>query len=131
MLVSQMAGAVGNHSLQQQLSARHASLAAEFNKIWLKNSSSYASGCQTDLSVSLWLGIVPAEHRPAVVESLVKDIELHGYHTTSGILGTRAQYEALAKNGRTDVALAMLNKTDFPSYGFMVENPLEPATTLW
>ena len=25
----------------------------------------------------------------------------------------------------------MLNKTDFPSYGFMVENAREPSTTLW
>eukprot|EP01048_Picozoa_sp_COSAG05_P020960 COSAG05_NODE_3714_length_1887_cov_1.201902_2_plen_60_part_00 len=45
--------------------------------------------------------------------------------------GTRAQYEALSLNGRTDIALAMLNRTSYPSYGFMVENPLEPSTTLW
>jgi alpha-L-rhamnosidase len=129
-IVSEMAGAVGNYTIQKKLELLHDSLAAEFNSIWMHNSS-YASGCQTDLAVPLWLGIVPTNNRAAVVETLVKDIESHGYHTTSGILGTRAQYEALAKNGRTDVALAMLNKTDFPSYGFMVDNPLEPATTLW
>ena len=49
----------------------------------------------------------------------------------AGILGTRAVYEALAMNGRMDVALAMLSKKDFPSYGYMVENPHEPSTTLW
>ena len=74
---------------------------------------------------------MPPHSRAAVVESLVKNIQQHSYHTTSGILGTRAQYEALAKNGRMDVALAMLNKTDFPSYGYMVANADEPATTLW
>ena len=66
-----------------------------------------------------------------MVETLVADITKHGFHVTTGIIGTRAIYEALAKNGRMDVALKLLSKTDFPSYGFMVENVDEPATTLW
>ena len=67
------------------------------------------------------------------------DIVKHGFHVTTGIIGdvttgiigTRAIYEALAKNGRMDVALKMLSQTDFPSYGYMVSNADEPATTLW
>jgi hypothetical protein len=129
-LVSEMAGAVGDVSIQKEFSDLHGTLAKEFNALWLKNGS-YGSGCQTDLAIPLWLGIVPPHSRAAVVESLVKNIQQHSYHTTSGILGARAQYEALAKNGRMDVALAMLNKTDFPSYGYMVANADEPATTLW
>ena len=34
-------------------------------------------------------------------------------------------------NGRMDVALAMINKTTFPSFGYMVSNEYEPSTTLW
>ena len=73
------------------------------------------NGGQTDVGTALWVGAVPEASQSAVVEALVKDIQSHGYHTTSGILGTRSVYEVLAKHGRMDVALAMLNKTSFPS----------------
>eukprot|EP01048_Picozoa_sp_COSAG05_P020961 COSAG05_NODE_3714_length_1887_cov_1.201902_3_plen_202_part_00 len=98
-LVSEMAGAVGQHGVQQQFLALHDSLAAEFNKAWLRkngSSYSYASGCQTDLAVPLWLGIVPAEARATVVEALVKDIQAHGFHTTSGILVRRSASQCTA-----------------------------------
>ena len=39
--------------------------------------------------------------------------------------------EALPKLGRADVALSMLLRTDYPSFGYQVTNSLEPATTVW
>ena len=66
------------------------------------------NGCQTDVGTALWLGVVPKALLTSVVEALVKDIQAHDYHITSGILGTRSVYEALAMNGRMDVALKML-----------------------
>lgn len=39
---------------------------------------------------------------------------------TTGIVGTRALYEALGMHGRTDVALALLRQITYPSYGHMV-----------
>ena len=66
------------------------------------------NGCQTDIGTALWLGVVPRSIQSSVVEALVKDIQSHDYHITSGILGTRSVYEALAMFGRMDVALKML-----------------------
>ena len=66
------------------------------------------NGCQTDVGTALWLGVVPKALLTSVVDALVKDIQAHDYHITSGILGTRSVYEALAMNGRMDVALKML-----------------------
>ena len=40
-------------------------------------------------------------------------------------------FEALAKVNRTDVALRMLNVTDYPSFGYQITNGMEPATSLW
>ena len=41
-------------------------------------------------------------------------------------------FPALAAIGRKDIALAVLEKTDYPSFGFMRYNTLEPATSnLW
>ncbi len=74
------------------------------------------SGCQTDVGTALWLKVVPKALLSSVVEALVKDIQAHDYHITSGILGTRSVYEALAMNGRMDVALKMLVRPGFPLF---------------
>ena len=129
-LVAAMAEAVGNSSVHHHFAQLSADLATQFNAAWLHNGS-YASGLQTELALPLFLDIVPQAQQQAVVEALVRQIEHHDKHVTSGIIGTRAIYEALAKNGRMDVALAMLAKTDFPSYGYMVQgNVYEPSTTV-
>ena len=56
-LVGEMAAAVGNTSTQKEFAGLHASLAAAYNSAWLKNNSSYGSGCQTDLAEPLWIGV--------------------------------------------------------------------------
>jgi hypothetical protein len=40
-------------------------------------------------------------------------------------------FEALAKVNRTDLALRMLHVTEYPSFGYQITNPMEPATSLW
>ena len=37
-------------------------------------------------------------------------------------------FEALSKVNRTDVALRMLNVTEYPSFGYQITNQMEPAT---
>jgi alpha-L-rhamnosidase len=116
--------------LTVQISLRHGATTHPYHYRRYKNGS-YASGLQTELSLPLFLRIAPTGQEAAVLDSLISDIIAHDYHVTTGIIGTRALYEVLGKHGRVDVALKMLAKTDFPSYGFMVDNPDEPATTLW
>jgi alpha-L-rhamnosidase len=91
-------------------------LIESFNAAWLKgnsSSASYASGIQTELALPLWLGIVPDNARAAVTEALVKDVvDTHDVHVSTGIIGTRALFEALSMNGRTDVALQVLNSIE-------------------
>ena len=62
------------------------------------------SGCETDVGTALGRKVVQKALLSSVVEALVKGIQAHDYHITSGILGTRSVYEALAMNGRMDVA---------------------------
>jgi len=132
--VSAVAAAVGNTSVHAHYSAVAQRLTAEFNAAWLRGNSTYSRtphALQTEVSLPLWLGIVPAEAKAAVVDTLVADIKANDYHVTTGLLGTRSVYEALAMNGRVDVALKMLNQTTMPSFGYIVENSLEPSSTLW
>ena len=71
----------------------------------------YGTGLQTEQALPLVLDIVPSSLRPALVAFLVDDIvNVHRLHTTSGIIGIKATLEVLAVEGRTDVALAMLQQ---------------------
>ena len=63
-----------------------------------------------------------------VVDELVKNIESQDYHIDTGILGAKYLFNALANNGRIDVAYRMATQTTAPSYGNWIE---QGATTLW
>ena len=53
---------------------------------------------------------------PTAVEKLVRDVEAHSYHLTTGILGTKYIMEALRDAGRCDVAMKLLLQDTYPSW---------------
>ena len=98
----------------------------------------YGSGLQTENAMALWLGlqsnggVVPdVLTLNKVLNYTIKDIETNGMHTTSGIIGIKMLFESLSKYDRGDVPLLMSLVTSYPSYGYMIHNEYEPATTLW
>ena len=90
--------------------------------------AAYGPGNQSSNGFALYLGLVPAEHQEAVVDSLVRDIEEHGFHLTTGNLCTKYVMDVLGRVGRADVALRLLTQRTYPSWGYMVE---KGATTIW
>jgi alpha-L-rhamnosidase len=76
----------------------------------------------------LYSGIAPEEMRAAMTARLVKDIEAHGNHLTTGFLGTPFLMFVLDQNGRADVAYKLLLQDTYPSWGYMVK---KGATTWW
>jgi len=131
--VAAMAGAVNDTATAARMRALAAALAIEFNASFLtSDQSNYGSGLQTENAIALWLGLVPAAAQPKVLASLVASIVENKHHVTTGILGTRSLYEALAQHGRMDLALLLLNQSTAPSYGYMVEHgDVVGSTTLW
>lgn len=84
---------------------------------------------QASLAFALAFGLVREPDRPAVLGSLIDDIRVRheGRHTT-GILGTKHMLDELSRGGRADVAYALVNRREFPGWGWMLGNG---ATTLW
>jgi hypothetical protein len=92
----------------------------------------YGDATPTAFAAALWVGAVPDDLLPAVVERFVWQLSAAGYSLeTMGFIGVRYVFEALARVNRTDVALRMLNRTAYPSFGYQITNTLEPATSLW
>ena len=82
----------------------------------------YAPNTQLAYAMPLAIGIVPAGHEQGVLGKLIQDIAARGNHVTTGFVGTTFVYQALGKYDRNDIALALSQRTDFPSFGYMLAN---------
>ena len=140
--VAALAGALGNTSVERRLARLANDTAEAANRKWMTaprpaaaNRSAadfgYASSLQTELAYPLYVGVIPPEHTAAAVQALVTRVAEAGYHPTTGFVGVRALFEALSMHNRTDVALRLALQPSYPSYLWMVANPIENATTLW
>ncbi len=100
-----------------------------FNKtFWNEKTGGYGANNQAANSLALFMGLVPAERVPRVVDNLVKDVHAHGDHLTTGNICTKYLLEALATHGHADLAYRIAAQQTYPSWGFMLANG---ATTLW
>jgi alpha-L-rhamnosidase len=72
--------------------------------------------------------MAPESLEPALVEKLVRDIEGHNWHLSTGFLGTPFLLFTLADHGRSDVAYRLLLNETYPSWGYMLS---KGATTWW
>ncbi|HOZ48047.1 MAG TPA: family 78 glycoside hydrolase catalytic domain [Candidatus Hydrogenedentes bacterium] len=100
------------------------------NAKWLDASGNrYATGSQTSTIFPLALGIVPEADRQGVLDGLVEDILVKRCgHLHTGNLGTACIMDALPALGRGDILYRVATATDYPGWGYMVE---QGATTIW
>jgi alpha-L-rhamnosidase len=103
-------------------------VAAAYRKAYVHADGSVAGNTQTAYVVTLYAGIATPELRATMTGLLVKDIEAHQYHLTTGFLGTPFLMFVLDDNQRADVAYKLLLQDTYPSWGYMVR---KGATTWW
>ena len=72
---------------------------------------------------------VPEAYRQGVIKALQDDITIkHQGHITTGFIGTKFFFETLSDHGLHQLAYDAMNKRDFPSYGWWIE---QGATVTW
>lgn len=116
--------------------ARYSALAAKvrdaFNaKYFDPATGDYGTGSQTSNALPLFLGMVPEGKRQTVIDNLVGDIREHGTRLTTGDVGNRYLFRALADNGLDSVMYAMHNHYDVPGYGFQLQFGATTLTEQW
>lgn len=122
-LLAKMATVLGDSADAAKYTALAAQIAAGFNAHYFDASTGqYGTGTQLSYAMPLVLGIVPAGHEQPTVDKLVQNIAAYGDHLTTGFVGTTFVFQALGLYGRNDVALAIAEGTDSPSFGYMVQN---------
>jgi hypothetical protein len=91
--------------------------------------SSYSIGRQGANVFPLAFDMVSEEYIDGVFKTLVNNIEVNTEgHFDTGMMGTPYLLEVLTKYGRPDLAYTIMNRKDFPSFGYNIERG---ATTLW
>ncbi|MCJ7589233.1 MAG: alpha-L-rhamnosidase, partial [Candidatus Aminicenantes bacterium] len=81
------------------------------------------------LAVALALGLIPEADRAEAFEALVaKTSTAGGPVLATGIFGTKYLLDVLSRHGRADLAYALVDRTSYPGWGYMLDRG---ATTLW
>lgn len=82
----------------------------------------------TGYILPLAFGIVPQDLRQAAADKLAANIRRRGTLLTTGFLGTPFSLDTLADHGHAELAVELLLRTEFPSWGYMIA---KGATTIW
>src|SRR5690606_27673564 len=82
---------------------------------------------QTACTLCIHYNILPSYY-DALSSRLVNDLIDRNMTPTTGFLGTAHLPDVLSRIGRTDLAIEVLCRRDFPSWGFMFDHG---ATTFW
>ena len=96
-----------------------------------KETCQYGTGSQASNAMPLFAGIVEDQHKQAVIDNLVKDIEQKGYRLSTGDTGNRYLFQALADNGLNEIMYKMHNHREVPGYGFQLQFGTTTLTELW
>jgi alpha-L-rhamnosidase len=86
---------------------------------------------QTQNVLPLAFGIVPDGAAADVMRQVNDDIVAHGYHLTTGVYAGRYVMTLLSDYGYADTAYKVATRTDFPSWGYWIENGLSTMAEGW
>jgi alpha-L-rhamnosidase len=98
-------------------------------KFFHLESSRYDNGTQTSAILPLYFGMVPEDFRPAILRTLVDNIEHKSDgHVGTGLVGAQWLMRTLSDNGHADLAYKIATQKTYPGWGYMVD---QGATTIW
>lgn len=126
--MAEMATALHRQADAQKYKEQYDHIAAAYRAAFVKSDGSVDGNTQTAYLATIFTGIAPPSLRASMVNRLVKDIEAHGNHLTTGFLGTPFLLFVLDENDRSDLAFKLLLSEEYPSWGYMVK---KGATTWW
>ncbi len=85
--------------------------------------------CQTSQSMCIFYNVFEENEKPNAFKKLLQFIEEKNGHFDSGYLGNRVIFHILSEFGKTELALNMILRPDWPSYAYPVIK--YNATTIW
>lgn len=127
-LLARIAGVLGKKDEAAHARALFEKARTAFQRRYVTPEGLVAAPTQTASVLALHFDLLRPEHRPGVVDALVRDIEGRGVHLSTGFIGTPYLAHVLTAAGRIDVAWALLLQKTCPSWLYPVT---QGATTIW
>lgn len=90
--------------------------------LYNKATGVFIGDCQTSQAMGIYYGIVEKDEKEKAFSYLLERIEKADYHLTTGVLGGRVLFHALAQNGEIDTAMRVLTNPTSPSYMQWINN---------
>ena len=130
--LSEIAAAIGDTSNASYFRQLFDKQAAEFNSFFLSSDHKYLDDLQVSYTLPLYLDIVPSNLKDSLVAYYLNKITTTDKtHNTAGIIGIKFILPLLTRLSQDALAMNLVEQTDYPSWGFMIYNGIEEATTLW
>lgn len=101
------------------------------DKFFNAETKQYGTGSQFSNAVPIFMDIVEPQNKQAVMQNLLADIKAKGDRLTTGDVGNRYLFQALAQNGENETMYKMNNHYDAPGYGFQIKFGLTTLTEQW
>jgi hypothetical protein len=116
--------------------AQYETLASDIKKafnteFFNKETKQYGTSSQFSNAVPVFMDIVEPQYKQAVMHNLLEDIKAKGDRLTTGDVGNRYLFQALARNGENEMMYKMNNHYDAPGYGFQIKFGLTTLTEQW
>jgi len=109
-----------------------ADIKTAFNKEFFNpETNQYGTNSQFSNAVPVYMDIVEPQYKAAVMQNLLADIKAKGDRLTTGDVGNRYLFQALAQNGENEMMYKMNNHYDAPGYGFQIKFGLTTLTEQW
>lgn len=129
-LMQQYATLIGRPQEASEYAALASKVKDAYNKQFFHyETAQYDNNTVTANLISLRLGLVPEGYEERVFKNLAAKTEGElNSHISVGVIGIQHLMRGLTEYGRADLAYTIATNTDYPSWGYMIENG---ATTIW
>jgi len=127
-LLARMAAVIGKENDAQTYERLFQKIKSAFIDTYVDDDARIEGDTQTCYVLALHFDLLPENLRESAARHLVRKIEEHDWHITTGFVGCPYITEILAAEGYLDVAYRLLLNETYPSWLYSVT---QGATTIW
>ena len=131
-ILAKAAQLLGKSADAARYQAWAAKVRTAFNKKFFNAATNqYATGSQTSNAMAVYMNLVEAKNKAAVINNIIRDLRVNNNALTAGDIGYRYLLRVLEEAGRSDVIYDMNNRSDVPGYGYQLAKGATALTESW
>ena len=127
-LMAEMAEALNKNEDAKKYRILFENIKKAFAKKYILENGYTSEDTQTTYALALYFDLYPEDLAQKGAARLAEKIEKNGFKFSTGFLGTKHVMLALSKYGYNDLSYKLFKQTEYPSWGYSVENG---STSIW